>query len=102
MRTVGSPTPRRAARTPSRPRLFRVDDGVGDEPVAAEDQVQRTLALPDAALAQDGYSHAQDFHQDPVNRGGLGEHPVEGPPSLVEEIRRGASRDEAGEPPAPR
>src|SRR4030065_511444 len=37
-----------------RPPLFQVDDVVGDEPVPAEEQGQRTLALPSAALAHAG------------------------------------------------
>jgi len=37
-------------RTPSRPALLQVDDVVGDQAVAARDQVERQLALADAAL----------------------------------------------------
>src|SRR5437868_5960605 len=53
--------------------LLQVDDVVGDEAVAARDQVQRQLALPDSALPQDEHADAHDVDQDAVHRGAGGE-----------------------------
>ena len=41
---------------------------VGDEPVAADDEVERALALADAALADDEHAQAEDVHQHAVDR----------------------------------
>jgi hypothetical protein len=57
--------------------LFQIDDVVRDKPVPAEDEIQRAFALPDPALSQEGDPHAHDVQQDPVDRGGLDEHPLE-------------------------
>ena len=43
------------------------DGVVGDQPVAADDQVERALALADAALAGDQDAEAEDVHQHGVH-----------------------------------
>ena len=43
------------------------DRVVGDQPVAADDQVERALALADAALADDQHAEAEDVHQHGVH-----------------------------------
>ena len=48
---------------------LHVHDVVCHQPVAAQHQIQRTLALADAALAEDQDAHAQDVEQHPVQAG---------------------------------
>jgi len=52
---------------------LEIDDVVGHQAVAARHQIQRQLALADAALAQDEHAHADHVDQDPVDRGAGGE-----------------------------
>ena len=40
---------------------------VGDEPVAADDEIERALALADAALPDDQHAEAEDVHQHAVD-----------------------------------
>ncbi len=46
------------------PHFHRV---VGDQPVAADDQVERALALADSAVADDQHAEAEDVHQHAVH-----------------------------------
>ena len=44
-----------------------LDDVVRDQPVPTTHQLQRALALTDAALANHQYTDAEDVHQNTVN-----------------------------------
>ena len=56
------------------PQLHRV---VGHQPMAADDEVERTFALPDPAFTDDEDAEAEDVHQDAVNRAARREIRVE-------------------------
>ena len=58
-----------AARPTSEPFgiLADLDDVVGDEPVAALDEVERALALADPRVADEEDAHAVDVHEDAVH-----------------------------------
>ena len=45
-----------------------LDGVVGHEPMAAHDQIERALALPDAALAHDEHAEAEDVQQHAVQQ----------------------------------
>ena len=46
----------------------QLDRVVGHQAMAADDEVERALALADAALADDEHAEAEDVHQDAVDR----------------------------------
>ena len=50
-----------------------LDGVVGHQPVAADDEIERALALADAALAGDEHAEAEDVQQHRVQDGPLGE-----------------------------
>ena len=50
---------------------------VGDQAMAADDEVERALALADAALADDQHAEPEDVHQDAVNDAARGQIGVE-------------------------
>ena len=56
---------------------LHVDDVVGDEPVAAHDEVERNLALADAGLAEEQDADAEHVEQHAVHRGLRGEDVLE-------------------------
>ena len=61
--------PRQLGAGPDQDRLAAapdLDGVVGDQPVAAADEVERALALADAALADDQDAQAEDVHQHAV------------------------------------
>ena len=45
-----------------------LDDVIGDEPVAPDDEIERALALPDAALADRRSAEPVDVDEDAVER----------------------------------
>ena len=47
-----------------------LDDVVGDQAVAAADELQPELALADARLAGDEHAQTEDVHEDAVQLGG--------------------------------
>src|SRR4030095_16463898 len=53
-----------------RPDAADVDDVVRDQPVPAADQIERRLALADAALAEQQHPDPEDVEEDPVDGGG--------------------------------
>ena len=65
------------------------DRVVGDQAVAADDQVERALALADAALAGDQHAEAEDVHQHGVDHRALGERVLENRRQLGDRGRRG-------------
>ena len=50
-----------------------LDRIVGHEPVAADDQVERALALPDAAFAGDEHAETEHVHQHGVHHRAIGQ-----------------------------
>ena len=68
------------------PDLHRV---VSHQPVAAHDEVERALALADAALADDQHAQPEDVHQHAVNHLAHGERVVEHAGELGDRQRRG-------------
>ena len=54
-----------------------LDDVVGDQPMAADDQVERALALADAALAGDQHAEAEHVEQHAVHDAALRERVLE-------------------------
>ena len=68
------------------PHLHRV---VGDQPMAAHDQIERALALADAAVADDQHAQAEDVHQHAVDDLAHGERIVEERADLGDRQRRG-------------
>ena len=54
-----------------------LDGVVGDQPMAAHDQIERALALPDAALADDQHAEPEDVHQHAVHDLAHGQRIVE-------------------------
>ena len=73
-----------------------LDGVVGHEPVAADDEVERTLALPDAALTGDEDAEAEDVQQHAVDQL-AGRQPVlEHRDEPVDGHRRGDGRAQDG------
>src|SRR6202171_4055976 len=64
---------------------LQIDDVVGHQSVAARDEVERQLALADAALAQDEHAHADDVDEHAVHRGRGGERLLEELLDVVDE-----------------
>ena len=62
---------------------------VGDEPVAADDQVERALALADAALPDDQHAEPEDVHQHAVDDAARGQIRVEHRGEPRHRFRRG-------------
>ena len=46
---------------------------VGDEAMSADDQIERALALADAAVTDDEHAEAEDVHEDGVQDRPLGQ-----------------------------
>ena len=66
-----------------------LDGVVGDQTMAADDQVERALALADAALADDQDAEAEDVHQHGVHHRPLGQGVLENRRQLGDGGRRG-------------
>src|SRR5712691_4708971 len=71
---------------------------VAHEPVRAHNQVQRALALADAALADDQHAEAEDVHQHRVHHRPLGEGVLENRRQLRDRGRSGHGRLEQRPP----
>src|SRR5262249_26457245 len=71
-----------------------LDHDVGDEAVAAEHELERALALADAALAKNEHAHPVDVDEDSVQRRGRSESIVEHGVERVDGAARSALRDE--------
>ena len=85
-------------RTPALERVGRdpveLDDVVGDEPVAARDELERQLALADRRRAGDEHAHLEDVEEHAVERRRLGEHARQIQPDDFDQVRRRLQRSE--------
>ena len=72
----------------------QLDDVVGDEAVAARDELERQLALADRRRAGDQHAHLQHVEEHAVQRRRFGEHARQVEPEHVDDVRRRLRRRE--------
>jgi hypothetical protein len=87
--------PSHQERVGPRPQLHGV---VRDQPVSADDQIQRALALADAALADDQHAEPEDVHQHAMDDGTWGQVDVERVGQPVHQQRRRGAGFHDGKP----
>jgi hypothetical protein len=69
----------------------QLDDVVGDQPVAAADQLQRELALADRRCAGDQHADLEHVEEHAVQRRRFGEHPRQVDPQHLDDVRDGCA-----------
>src|SRR6185437_15970581 len=75
----------------------KLDDVVGDETVAARDQLERELALADRRGAGDQHAELEHVEEHAVERRRLGEHALQVDAEDVDDVRRRRLRGDEGD-----